>query len=77
MQFFMSNNILYSRIRSKLPENRVSWEKIEFQGEKNRVSGFLVKSSFPRNAQKKPDHILSQDYFHLTLIYIVRRGVLT
>ena len=34
MQFFMSNNILLSRIRSKLPENRVSWEKIEFQGEK-------------------------------------------
>ena len=27
-------------------------EKNEFQGEKNRVSGFLAKSSFPRNAQK-------------------------
>ena len=54
MKIFMSNYIWQCRICSKLPENRVSWgKKSSFKG-KNRVLGFWAKSSFPRNAQKKP-----------------------
>ena len=35
-------------------------EKIEFNGEKIELSSFLVKSSFPQNAQKKPGKVVKK-----------------
>ena len=56
---FSLKSIRKCKISTKWPKNRVSWgKKSSFKG-KNRVLSILVKSSFPQNAQKKPEFCLN------------------